>query len=112
MNRKQAEGLAALAGIEFRQLYETPNLYWQGRNEITGPWWLIVTERGIIRIGWRKRVIEIDWSDIGRRVEVTKDDVTKEPTLVHAWSYPKALEYLTTLWCELERPPASASDNK
>lgn len=112
MNRKQVEGLAALAGITFRNIYETSNLYWHGNNDKKGPWWLIVTSVGVIRIGWRKRVIEINWSDIGRRVEVTKDDVTKEATLVHAWSYTKALEYLTTLWQELEKPPASASGNK
>lgn len=112
MNRKQVEGLAALAGIPFRSIYETPNQYWQGKSDIRGPWWLIITNAGVIRIGWRKRVIEIDWSDVGRHVDVTNDEVTKDGTLVHAWTYPKALEYLTTLWHELQEPSAPASDNK
>lgn len=112
MNRKEAEGLVALSGIQYRSIYETPNQYWGGKNDITGPWWLVVTQHGIIRIGWRKRVVEIDWSDTGRSVEVTKDNVTKEPMLVHAWGYPKAVEYLTALWRELRIPPASTSDNK
>lgn len=112
MTRAQVESLVTLAGVTYRKVYETPNQYWLGKNEIKGPWWLIVTQYGIIRIGWRKRVIEIDWSDTGRSLVVTKDDVTKEPMLVHAWGYPKALEYLTALWQGLLHPPAVESDNK
>lgn len=112
MTRNQVEGLAALARIPVRSIYETPNLYWGGDNTIMGPWWLIVTIAGVIRVGWCKLSIEIDWSDTGRTVEVTKDDVVKEPTLVHASGYPKAVEYLTTLWQELGYPLPSRSDHK
>lgn len=63
------------------------------------PWWFVKTQFGWVEIGWRKRVIQINWSDIGgaRGIDVTADDVTKDNFYVHAWSIPKALEYLTTL---------------
>lgn len=59
------------------------------------------TPKGLIQIGWRKRVISIDWSDTGIRRVVTEDDVTKDDTMVHAYSYAKALAYLTALATDL-----------
>jgi hypothetical protein len=64
------------------------------------PWWLIKTEFGLIMIGWRKRVINIDWSDTPGRPSgntLTADDTTKDTTVIHAWSELKAIEYLTAL---------------
>lgn len=60
-------------------------------------WWFVKTQYGWIEIGWRKRVIQIDWSETGISAEVTTDDVTKHNALVHAWSVEKALEYLRAL---------------
>ena len=65
------------------------------------PWWLIKTEFGLIRIGWRKRVITIDWSDTDVRKIITEDDTTKEEHMVHAWTVEKAVEYLKALKKEL-----------
>jgi hypothetical protein len=62
------------------------------------PWWLVRTPAGLVQIGWRKRVINIDWSDTDVRTVVTSDDVTKTETYVHAWSEAKALEYLSAFW--------------
>lgn len=61
------------------------------------PWWLVETNLGMIKIGWRKRVINIDWSATAIRKVVTDEDVTKDETMVHAWSTLKAIEYLTVL---------------
>jgi hypothetical protein len=61
------------------------------------PWWLVKTPAGMIEIGWRKRVISIDWTDTNVRTTITSDDVTKSTTMVHAWSIEKALEYLKAL---------------
>jgi hypothetical protein len=58
-------------------------------------WWLVKIHQGYIEIGWRKRVINIDWSETPLRKVITADDVTKEDTMVHAWSVAKAVEYLT-----------------
>ena len=93
---------------------ETTSRYWS-KNDVVGPWWLVKTPAGMICIGWRTQVIEIDWSDTRRPLptdSITTDDVIKDPMLVHAWSYAKAVEYLTALWRELQRPPASESDHK
>lgn len=48
-------------------------------------------------IGWRKRVIQIDWKDCDVKLDVTADDVTKDDFNVHAWSTEKAVEYLKAL---------------
>ena len=67
-------------------------------------WFFVKTRYGFIEIGWRKRVLSINWSETPARVIVTTDDVTKGTDMVHAWSVPKAIEYLTALRVELERP--------
>lgn len=61
------------------------------------PAWLVKTRYGLMEIGWRKRVIQIDWRDTNLRRVVTADDVTKTDTCVHAWSVEKAVEYLRVL---------------
>lgn len=58
------------------------------------PWWVVPTDNGLITIGWRKRVIAIDWTQTNRRGLVTEDDVTKDDCSVHAWGYEKAVGYL------------------
>lgn len=60
-------------------------------------WHFVKTRLGWIEIGWRKRVLAIDWSETEIRKVVTKDDVTKGEDHVHAWDIAKALEYLTEL---------------
>lgn len=100
MNEEQAKALFLLAGFNVTRLHRLENKYWPDayvEQRQKSPWWLAITEFGPIEIGWRKRVISISWEDTPARVEVTQDDVTKTDTLVHAWSYVKALEYLTTL---------------
>ena len=65
------------------------------------PWFNVTTPVGRIQIGWRKRVIEINWVDT--RVEGTgeelfpEEDVTKGDWHIHAWSYEKAKEYIEVL---------------
>jgi len=73
------------------------------------PWFIVTTSVGRIRIGWRKRVILIDWSDTvpKDRVAVSptkkaeelfpKEDVTKDTHMIHAWSYDKATAYLKAI---------------
>ncbi|KKN05613.1 hypothetical protein LCGC14_1085540 [marine sediment metagenome] len=63
------------------------------------PWAKFKTEHGMIKIGWRKRVINIDWSNTGKDYEhLFKDEgVTLDDKCVHAWSKDKAIEYLTKI---------------
>ncbi|MBI2120346.1 MAG: hypothetical protein HYT94_01840 [Parcubacteria group bacterium] len=70
------------------------------------PWFDVETEFGTIKIGWRKRVINIDWANvIPTTVAYRKltdklfedEDVTKGVGYIHAWGYDKAVAYLTRL---------------
>jgi hypothetical protein len=99
-SREETECILKLAGFEIRHTWELANGYWPDApdyDDVRTPWWLFWTEIGPIRIGRRKRVIEIDWRACEVRCEVTKDNVTKENYLVHAWTPEKAVEYMRAL---------------
>lgn len=80
--------------------YFGPNDPWSLRS----PWYVITTPIGHIKIGWRKRVLALDWSRSTVKVAVDtlfpSEDVTKGDHMIHAWSYAKATEYLTKLRTE------------
>jgi hypothetical protein len=65
------------------------------------PWFEVTTARGPIKIGWRRRVIMIDWSQTNIQSDAKtlfpKEDVTKDEKYIHAWGYGKAKEYINTL---------------
>lgn len=62
------------------------------------PWFVVTTEVGHFTIGWRKRVININWSEtVGTKTAeelFEKEDVTKGDKYIHAWSLEKAKEYI------------------
>jgi len=120
--RKSTEwcrGIAAECGLAKMLLTPVPNEYWKDGP----PWCLMRTPRGNIKFGWRKRVINVDWSDmVDRRVsglsrgdrdhydkknEILKsfdastlfpsDDVTRGPSYIHAYGDKKLVEYLVKL---------------
>ena len=80
---------------------EAPNGYWRSDPEAVNiPWLRVTTNRGVIIIGWRKRVIEINWnSEVGKTASelFPDEDVTKADYMIHAWGYDKAKEYLAKL---------------
>jgi hypothetical protein len=108
VKKEEAAGLFTLAGIQVLAMYELVNPYWPRNSNyyktiVESPWWLVKTKYGNIQIGWRKRVICIDWADIAPlRKVITADDVTKDLDSIHAWSNEKALEYLTALGKEIK----------
>lgn len=62
------------------------------------PWFVVTTHVGRIKIGWRKRVVNIDWSD-ARDTKTAEElfaveDVTKGERYIHAWNLEKAGEYV------------------
>lgn len=87
-----------LAGITVTKHWELPNNYWPDaylKLRAENPWWLVSTvECGIIRIGWRKNVISIDWENYHWQ---PTDEVTKDGSSVHAHTLEKAIEYLRGL---------------
>jgi hypothetical protein len=93
------KAIFALAGIPiFGEPLKLQNAYHQGHDKVYyHPWWFVKTPYGWIEIGWRKRVISIDWQHTNIRGIVTTDDLTKGDDYVHAYSEAKAIEYLTEL---------------
>ena len=86
------------AGFTHTPLSKIENGYYPW--EYCMPWWKAHTIYGDITIGWRKRVISIEWSGINHPVgrELFKgEDVTKDDSLVHAWSWEYASKYLKML---------------
>ena len=107
MQEAKVKALFLLAGFTIKKTHRLENKYWPlnehyAQIRAENPWWLVETEFGMIEIGSRKRVYSIDWSSTSYRGEVTSDDTTQTESLVHAWTMPKALEYLTRLHRELE----------
>ena len=80
---------------------EIPNGYCNRACCAHRPWFIVTTRVGRIKIGWRKRVIEIDWSD--STVELLAEElfpqqqVTKEGRSIHAWSLGDAKCYLNAI---------------
>ena len=95
--------IACFADYEPIYVEKIPNQYHS--DSVNSPWLIVTTKKGRIKIGWRKRVIKIDWSesDIKASPEILfpKEDVTKgdgrDSSYIHAWGYEKAKEYLNTI---------------
>lgn len=95
--KQQMLAVFTLAEIEVLESYNIENEY-----SGDSPWLLASTKYGLIKIGWRKRVINIDWSNTKIKYLV-EDEVTKDSDMAHAWSYNKAVEYLTGFRNHAER---------
>jgi len=70
------------------------------------PWFVVTTRKGRFKIGWRKRVINIDWTEtVGTKMseELFADEkVTKDTRSIHAWSREDAARYIGKI---LDMPP-------
>lgn len=99
MRRDEVDAIMMLAGVTILGQNQIRNPYWPDHPDYDRmrerfPWWAVHVDGGTITIGWRKKVIAIDWSGTNRRGTITKDDVTKDDSLVHAWGFGKAVEYM------------------
>jgi hypothetical protein len=65
------------------------------------PWQKVTTSKGVITLGWRKRVIEISWEPRVNAATADQlfpgEDVTKIDRLIHAWGYEKAARYIAKI---------------
>ena len=65
------------------------------------PWFLITTKIGVFEIGWRKRVLVVDWSGtVGTKTSqllFPGQDVTKGDKYIHAWSMELAQQYVNII---------------
>ncbi|MDD5417629.1 MAG: hypothetical protein PHW96_01940 [Candidatus Nanoarchaeia archaeon] len=69
------------------------------------PWYEVNTEAGKFLIGWRKRVINIDCSEIkgiNLYLLFRKEETTKGKDYIHAWGYEKAEAYLSKIHNKLK----------
>lgn len=109
--RREAEFrlMFRLAGFDYITLDAVPNRY--GEAEYGGPWFEVSTSVGKILIGWRRRVINIDWSATGQRLLHLFDDVedTKDHTYIHAWRSEQVIDYLRRIREALSKEPATAA---
>jgi len=68
--------------------------------ELCRPWYDVVVPGGVIKIGWRKNVINIDWSGLrinNKPASFGSENVTQGLNYIHAWGKEKATEYLKLL---------------
>lgn len=65
------------------------------------PWFRVMTRIGPVEIGWRKRVIHIDWSNSMLKIKAEdlfpQENTTKGDFYIHAWGIDKAREYVTKI---------------
>lgn len=99
LHEKEFRACFLLSSLEYTDVFPIENEYCG----IIGccpdkRWFLFRTAYGLIKIGWRKKVIHIDWKDTGLScTDITKDNVTVNANSIHAWGYGKCVEYLTVL---------------
>jgi hypothetical protein len=80
----------ATAGIPSGYAREIPNEYWPETyvlERLKSPWFMMNTELGGFKVGWRKNVIELDWSSTcirGKARDIFPDEnVTREDHYIH-----------------------------
>ena len=99
-HQKQREDLLACfsdCGTIFVQ--DVPNEYCP--KPCCPSWHIVTTSIGHIKVGWRKRVIVIDWHETTNEEKAdtlfADEDVTKDARMIHAWGCDKAREYINKL---------------
>jgi len=88
-----------LAGLEVKSFHKLPNGYCGDTCCLHRPWALAETKYGLIKIGWRKRIISIEWpkeAEVhGKNVKSNEESwITDWENGVHTYGWAKAVEYL------------------
>lgn len=99
--QKEREEILSVFGDRTIFVEEIPNGYCPNYCCKHLPWFVVTTNKGRIKIGWRKRVINIDWSDSIIPYEAEShfpnENTTKYEKTIHAWGLEKAKEYIDKL---------------
>lgn len=106
LSEEQATSMMKLAGFIPSRVYELVNRYWRNYNPSpTGSWWLFITPYGPIRLGCRKRVLEIDWSATGHKINLDRPEseswITIDEYSAHVYDIPTAVRDLSVLYKKL-----------
>jgi hypothetical protein len=107
----KANLFALFPGLIFGQ--DIPNGYCSQGCCRHKPWFRITTAIGTFKIGWRKRVINLDWSETvctksGEEL-FPNEDVTKSGCgehYIHAYGYDKAREYIKAIFASVVVAPS------
>jgi hypothetical protein len=101
------EEVVVAAGLDEASFFmgAIPNQYCHEKDCTScGPWYVVATPYGNLKLGWRKRVIHLDWIDT--KFDGTElfagEDVTRGGEYIHAWGEAKLKEYLTKLFRALK----------
>lgn len=114
MTSKQVEAVFTIAGVEISKKWRLVNKYYGDLDApdpshypsiVQNPWWLVKIDFGLmITIGWRKRVINIEWdfelADFESLVD-NPGDRTICSRHIHAWDLidaSKIVGRLVELW--------------
>lgn len=99
--RIEREGIVALFDAPI-YVVEIPNGYCSESCCKHLPWFDITTSIGHFIVGWRKRVLVVDWNGtVGTKTsdEIFADlTVTKEARMIHAWNLVDAKSYIKTIF--------------
>ena|SRR5215216_2764781 len=106
MTRQEIEAAFLLAGVTLYAAVPKQNPY-PGMHKWRGPIWDCHTPLGLLVVGYRKRVISIDWAQIGEFNAMIEpqpqggytrwlhaDDVDQGKTYIHSYSLPNVARYL------------------
>jgi len=101
---QEVDGVFALAGVPILRKWRLENKYWPDyyvKERTASPWWLVKTSIGLIELGWRKRVISVDWGETPVRRLIGSNDVTRTETMIHAWSIEDCVRHIRDIHSEV-----------
>lgn len=101
--KEHFEAMLAVAGFKVKRAIQLANNYWPEcdayeRIRSQNPWWLFATDLGMLIMGRRKRVYELDWSltDLRHKLDVV-DRTTNDIEYTHAWTDIELIGYMKQL---------------
>jgi hypothetical protein len=102
MKESDAKSVFSLAGFEVSSTFRLENEYWpEAYHELraANPWWAVKTQFGWIKIGWRKRVMSISWTDLKvRELLIESTHRTQDLDMIHVTDFGEAVTFMIQLY--------------